>query len=90
MQTHKVKLETVNLKYGVTADIKYWTDKHTVYVAAFDLYDNQLSVATYQAPVEFADDFFDHSGNKSLIQGLSEILKTDLLDRDKVNKFKKL
>jgi len=78
MPTHKVQFKEIMLNNGTKLQIKYWTDTKTVYVAAFDESDDKLSVATYQASIDIADDFYSHAHNKTLIEGLAKIVESDL------------
>ncbi|MFZ4857454.1 MAG: hypothetical protein ACOYL3_13755 [Desulfuromonadaceae bacterium] len=80
MPPHKVLHKTVTLKNNTVVQIKYWADEKMICVAAFDGSDNQLSAATYQSPVEFADEFYQNVYNKTLIEGLVGIVEGDLMN----------
>lgn len=78
MPVHKVLHKTFIIN-GNEVFIKYWCDKSSVYVAAFDSSDKQVSAAKYQANVADIAKGFGQAFQMSLIDGLSATCENDLL-----------
>ena len=78
MNRHKVKRNEFRLENGVVVNIEYWLAPATVHVAAFDPDGHQVSLATYTASVEHADDL-SQARQDALIDSLSNALEYALI-----------
>lgn len=90
MANHKVLIDSKQLDdFDEIIKLKFWAgEDKLIYVAAFDQNDNQIS-HDYNSKVEYADGFMD-SFNKSLIDGLKDIIITDLNTNPDLHLTKKI
>lgn len=78
MPVHRVLHKTISIK-GEDVFIMYWSDKISIYVAAFNSSEKQVSAANYQANVADIAKGFSQAFQMSLIDGLSATCENDLL-----------
>lgn len=78
MNRHKVNRNEFRLENGAAVNIKYWTDPTMIHVAAFDTDGHQISLATYTASVNSADDL-NPQRQEALIDSLSNALEYALI-----------
>lgn len=84
MTHHKVKRNEFRLGNGAAVSIEYWTDSTKVHVAAFGADGHQISLATYQATVDTAEDL-NPQLQESLINSLSNALEYDLMNNPELH-----
>ena len=84
MTIHRVPVKTITLASGAKAIIKYWAHGPSIFVAAFDESDKQITIASYTAEVDIADDFqIDFQQN--LIEGLVTTVEGDLINNPELH-----
>ena len=84
MKFNRVPSKIITLANGTRAIIKYWPEGTSICVAAFDENDKQITVATYSAKVDIADDFHP-TFEQSLIDGLVTIVEGDLINHPELH-----
>lgn len=78
MTRHKVKRNEFRLESGPVVNLEYWTDSTSVHVAAYDAEGRQVSIATYRASVDTADELSPDL-QEALIDSLANALEYALV-----------
>ena len=88
MTRHKLKRNEFRLENGAVVNIEYWTDATKVHVAAFGTDGHRISVATYQALVDSADDLTPLR-QEALIDSLANALEYALVRNPQLHVLKR-
>lgn len=84
MTRHKLNRNEFRLENGAVVNIEYWTDATKVHVAAFGTDGHQISVATYQAYVDAADDL-NPQRKEALLDSLANALEYALIRKPELH-----
>lgn len=84
MTRHKLNRNEFRLGNGATVNIEYWTDATKVHVAAFGADGHQISLVTYQATVDSADNLSSEL-QESLINSLANALEYELMNNPELH-----
>ena len=84
MTRHKLNRNEFRLEDGSVVNIEYWTDSTKVHVAAFGKDGHQISVATYQAYVDAADDL-NPQRKEALLDSLANALEYALIRKPELH-----